>query len=115
MGFLFAFFGAVLGVVAIFIGVALMSVSNPGSHWVLGTIVVFCIWPSVLISELQAILGIAAPSSPWETASLIAPMVGWGLVGALVIARWFPEERDPRFEMQKQSKASAKKRRANST
>jgi len=37
-------------------------------------------------------------------------MIGWGLVGALVVARWFPEERDPRFEMQKLSKELAKKR-----
>jgi hypothetical protein len=110
MGFLFAFFGAVLEAVAIFLGVALMGVSNPGSHWVLGTIIGFCIWPSVLISQLQWILGIPAPSSPWETVGLVAPMIGWGLVGALIIARWFPEERDPRFELQKQSKASAKKR-----
>jgi hypothetical protein len=107
MGFLFAFFGAVLEAVAVFIGVALMVVSNPGSHWVLRAIVVFCIWPSVLILKLQAVLGIPAPSSFWDNASLIAPMIGWGLVGALLIARWFPEERDPRFEIQKQSKASA--------
>jgi hypothetical protein len=112
MGFLFAFVGALLEVVAIFIGITLMAVSNPGSHWVRGAIVVFCIWPSLLILKLQAILGIPAPSSPWETASLVAPMIGWGLVGALIIARWFPEERDPRFEIQKQSKASAKKKLA---
>jgi len=63
MFLLFAFFGFVLEAVAIFLGVASMALTDPPSHRLLGATIVICIWPTVLISELQGMLGIPEPSS----------------------------------------------------
>ena len=95
MAFLFAFFGMVLELVALFINIAFTGYSDMGSHWMLKAIVLFCVWPNALIFSVVRYPG---PPSPWDYVGLIAPIIGWALVGGLVVSRWFPDPCEPRFE-----------------
>ncbi|HEY1851860.1 MAG TPA: hypothetical protein VGG60_12600 [Candidatus Binataceae bacterium] len=97
MTLIFAFFGMVLELVAFFINLAFTEYGDMGSHWMLKAIVLFCVWPNALIFSVVRDRG---SPSPWDYVGVIAPIIGWALFGGLVVARWFPEPGDPRFEKQ---------------
>lgn len=72
------FLGAILEFAALFIGVAFSGVKDFGTHWGFAAIYFLGFWPDRLLPTLP---------ERWNDLYLIAPIVGWALVGT-VIALW---------------------------
>jgi hypothetical protein len=75
---LFILLGAILEFAALFIGVAFTGVKDFGPHWGFAVIYFLGFWPDDLLPSL---------SQQWIDLYLIAPIMGWGVIG-VVIAVW---------------------------
>jgi hypothetical protein len=72
---LFVLAGAVLEIASIWIGLAFMGAKGFTSHWGFATLYFLGQWPNWVLPTLP---------SQWENLYLIAPAIGWGLIGLLV-------------------------------
>jgi hypothetical protein len=58
-----------------FVGIAFTGVKGFGPHWGLAAIYYLGLWPDWFLPFFPA------SSSPWANLYLIAPIIGWGLIG----------------------------------